>query len=77
MSKHRETEVIHRGDGARESASPLTTPIYGATTFLFANAAELEAYQAGRGEKYIYSRYANPTVQAVEEKLDALTRRGT
>ena len=74
MSKpsHRETDVIHRGDGARESASPLTTPIYGATTFVFANAAELEAYQAGRGKKYIYSRYANPTVQAVEEKLALL-----
>ena len=39
---------------------------------MFANAAELEAYQQGRTDKYIYSRYANPSVQAVEEKLAAL-----
>ena len=72
MSVHPETDVIHRGDGARASASPLTTPIYATTTFVFANAAELEAYQQGKGDKYIYSRYANPTVQAVEEKLALL-----
>ena len=67
-----ETDVIHRGDGARPDATPLTTPVYATSTFLFANAAELEAYQQGKGRKYIYSRYANPTVQAVEEKVAAL-----
>jgi cystathionine beta-lyase/cystathionine gamma-synthase len=67
-----DTDVIHRGDGARPEATPLTTPIYATSTFLFANAAELEAYQQGKGGKYIYSRYANPTVQSVEEKLAAL-----
>ena len=61
MSLHPETDVIHRGDGARASATPLTTPIYATTTFVFANAAELEAYQQGKGDKYIYSRYADPT----------------
>ena len=72
MPHHPETDVIHRGDGARAAAAPLTTPIYSATTFVFANAAELEAYQQGKSEQYIYSRYANPTVQAVEEKLAVL-----
>ena len=72
MAKHPETEVLHRGEGAREGATPLTTPIYATSTFVFANAAELEAYQQGRSDKYIYSRYANPTVQAVEEKLAVL-----
>ncbi len=72
MPKHPETEVLHRGEGAREGATPLTTPIYATSTFVFANAAELEVYQEGRSVKYIYSRYANPTVQAVEEKLAVL-----
>jgi cystathionine beta-lyase/cystathionine gamma-synthase len=67
-----DTDVIHRGEGARSDAFPVTTPIYATSTFLFASAAELEKYQAGKGQKYIYSRYANPTVQAVEEKLAAL-----
>ncbi|HEX5070291.1 MAG TPA: aminotransferase class I/II-fold pyridoxal phosphate-dependent enzyme [Vicinamibacterales bacterium] len=69
---HPETDVIHRADGAQADATPLTTPVYATTTFLFANAAELEAYQQGRGSRYIYSRYANPSVQAVEEKLALL-----
>ena len=64
MKKHPDTDVLHSGEGARGDAAPLTTPIYSATTFLFENAAELEAYQRGESGKYIYSRYANPTVQA-------------
>jgi cystathionine beta-lyase/cystathionine gamma-synthase len=72
MSQHPETASIHTAEGAREDATPLTTPIYATSTFVFANAAELEAYQQGRGGKYIYSRYANPSVQAVEEKLAVL-----
>jgi cystathionine beta-lyase/cystathionine gamma-synthase len=69
MARHPETDVIHKAEGAREGATPLTTPIYATSTFTFANAAELEAYQEGRSDKYIYSRYANPSVQAVEVKL--------
>ena len=72
MSNHPETDIIHAAEGARHGASPLTTPIYATSTFTFANAAELEAYQQGRGDKYIYSRYANPTVQSVEAKLAIL-----
>ena len=70
--KHPDTDAVHAGDGARDSARPLTTPIYSTTTFVFANAAELEAYQKGGSGHYIYSRYANPTVQAVEAKLASL-----
>lgn len=72
MAQRRETEVIHLGDGARPDATPLTTPVYATTTFVFENAAELEAYQQGKGNQYLYSRYANPSVQAVEEKLALL-----
>lgn len=70
--RHPETELIHAGEGAPASATPVTTPIYSSSTFAFASAAELEAYQAGRSSSYIYSRYANPTVQAVEAKLAAV-----
>lgn len=72
--RRRQTLVVHDpADAARGAdAAPLTTPIYVTTTFAFDNAAELEAYQRGEGRKYIYSRYANPTVQAVEEALARL-----
>ena len=72
MARHPITEALHAGDGAWPDATPLTTPIYATSTFVFANAAELESYQQGKGNKYIYSRYANPTVQAVEQKIAAL-----
>ncbi len=72
MSIHPETDVIHRAEGARADATPLTTPIYATSTFVFASAAELETYQQGRGGKYLYSRYANPSIQAVEEKIALL-----
>jgi len=68
---HPDTELIHAGEGVAVDATPLTTPIYSSSTFRFESAAELEAYQQGRSKSYIYSRYANPTVQSVEAKLAA------
>ncbi len=68
---HPDTDLIHAGEGAAVSATPITTPIYATSTFEFGSAAELEAYQQGRSASYIYSRYANPTVQMVEAKLAA------
>lgn len=67
-----DTEVLHRGEGAREGASPLNTPIYATSTFVFASAAEVEAFNQGKSTRYLYTRYGNPTVQAVEEKLAIL-----
>lgn len=69
---HPDTDALHIGEGSQDDATPLTRPIYSSSTFVFASAAELEAYQRGRSNKYIYSRYANPNVQAVEEKLAAI-----
>ncbi len=68
---HQDTELIHAGEGAATAARAVTTPVYSSTTFSFDSASELEAYQQGRSTSYIYSRYANPTVQAVEAKLAA------
>ncbi len=69
---HRDTHAIRAGEGARPGAAPLTTPVYATTTFLFENAAELEAYHRGGSGKYLYSRHANPTVEAAEAKVAAL-----
>ena len=66
------TELIHAGEIDRNAAVPLTTPIYETTTFVFDNAAEVVAYNEGRSSKYLYSRYTNPTVVSVEQKLAAI-----
>jgi cystathionine beta-lyase/cystathionine gamma-synthase len=64
------TRLIHRGEGA-VPASPLTTPIYETTTYVFENAEAVRRYNEGGSGLYLYSRYENPTVVAVEEKLAA------
>ena len=69
-----DTELVQGSEVALGSAAPLTTPIYSTTTFVFPNAKELIAYNEGRSPTYIYSRYENPTVVAVERKLAALDR---
>ncbi len=66
------TELIHRPEGVADEAAPLTTPIYETTTFVFRSAAEVRAYNEGRSARFLYSRYANPTVVEVEQKLAAL-----
>ena len=56
----------------RRRVASLTTPIYETTTFVFDTAAEVREYAEGRSKKFLYSRYANPTVQAVERTIAAL-----
>ena len=72
MPHHPDTEAIHVGEGQCPEATPLTRPIYATSTFVFKSAADLEAYQRGASTHYLYSRYANPSVQAVEDKLAVL-----
>ena len=50
----------------------LTTPIYETTTFVFESAQEVRDYNEGRSDKYLYTRYGNPTVEAVERTLAGL-----
>jgi cystathionine beta-lyase/cystathionine gamma-synthase len=73
-ARHPDTEVLHTAEGARHGAKPLTTPIYATSTFVFDNAAEVEAYQRGGHDSYLYSRYSNPNMDAVEAKLSVLER---
>jgi cystathionine beta-lyase/cystathionine gamma-synthase len=66
------TELIHRSEGSSLSADPLTTPIYETTTFVFESAEDVRQYNEGKSDKFLYSRYSNPTVTAVERKIAML-----
>jgi len=66
------TRIVQGSQGGDRNADPLTTPIYETTTFLFESAAEVRAYNEGQTGKYLYSRYGNPTVLAVERTLATL-----
>src|SRR5258708_2261119 len=66
------TEIIHGSTGGNRDADPLTTPIYETTTFLFENAAEVKAFNEGKSNKFLYSRYGNPTTAAAERTIAKL-----
>ena len=67
------TKIIHAGESVDTGATPsLTTPIYETSTFVFDSAADVVKYQEGKLNGYLYSRYENPTVVAVEHKLAAI-----
>ncbi len=66
------TEAIHRGEGANPHAAPLTLPIYETTTYVFESAAQVLAFNQGKSEQYLYTRYGNPTVVGVEQKIAAI-----
>jgi cystathionine beta-lyase/cystathionine gamma-synthase len=68
MNAH--TKLIHIGERPPHPPTvSLTTPIYETSTFVFPSAAAVEQYQDGTLRGYLYSRYENPTIVAVEEKL--------
>jgi cystathionine beta-lyase/cystathionine gamma-synthase len=66
------TEIVHGSQGSNRDAAPLTTPIYETTTFVFETADDVKAYNEGRSSRFLYSRYGNPTVLAVEKTIAAL-----
>jgi cystathionine beta-lyase/cystathionine gamma-synthase len=66
------TDAIHVSEGQAGEAAPLLTPVYRTTTFLFESAEAVKAYNEGRSPAYLYSRYENPSVTAVERKVAAL-----
>ena len=65
------TRLIH-GDRVPGTPVPLATPIFETTTYLFESAADVVAFNEGASDKYLYSRYGNPTVVAVEQALAGL-----
>ncbi|MCZ0755001.1 methionine gamma-lyase [Anoxybacillus sp. J5B_2022] len=70
--KRFDTLVIHHGYDTKDHLGSLSVPIFQTSTFTFVTAEQGEARFAGQEEGYIYSRLANPTVRALEEKMACL-----
>lgn len=71
-----DTEAVHAGERPDPTTGAVDSPIYQANTFTHRDAAEsarvVEALQAGEREGYLYTRWGNPTIRALEEKLATL-----
>jgi cystathionine beta-lyase/cystathionine gamma-synthase len=66
------TLSVHAGEDRHGQAGPLTTPITQTSVFIVKGLDDLRRYAEGDRDFYLYSRYGNPTVTAVEEKMAAL-----
>jgi cystathionine gamma-synthase/methionine-gamma-lyase len=67
------TRLVHAGERrAVPNGQPVSTPIYASTTFTYESMAEADAVLGGEKPGYIYTRYGNPTVAALEQAMQSL-----
>lgn len=67
------TRAVHTGMKTRmEGTRPTAVPIYATTTFVSDDASALDGVLAGTKPGYVYGRYSNPTLSALEEAVSAL-----
>ena len=66
------TQAVHAGEAPCKITGAIDTPIYQSTTFAAADSDEMAALYSGEKSGYMYTRYGNPTVHALEEKVAAL-----
>ena len=66
------TRAVHAGEAPCPATGALDTPIYQSTTFVSANADEMAAVYGEEKSGFMYTRYGNPTIRALEQKLAVL-----
>ncbi|MGH9377873.1 MAG: trans-sulfuration enzyme family protein [Terriglobia bacterium] len=66
------TLAVHAGEKPCPATGALDTPIYQSTTFVSSTADEMAAVYGGEKPGYMYTRYGNPTIRALETKMAAL-----
>lgn len=68
-----ETQLVHAGERADlQDVRSVATPIYTTTTFTYERMADFESVFAGEKAGYLYTRFGNPTVTALEKALTIL-----
>ena len=64
------TKLVHAGERQKAPEGlPVATPIYATSTYTYASMAEMDKVFSGEGGDYVYSRYGNPTVAALEDAI--------
>ncbi len=67
------TDAVHGGE-LRDFQGAVVSPIYETSVFAFKSTRELIDVLNEKAEGYIYTRYDNPTVRAVEKKIALLEK---
>lgn len=64
------TQLVHAGERRPvPSGLPAVTPIYATSTFTYETMEEVDRIVDGEVKDFVYSRYGNPTVAALEDAL--------
>jgi cystathionine gamma-synthase/methionine-gamma-lyase len=64
------TQLVHAGErGHAPAGKPVSTPIYASSTFTYDSMEEVDEVFAGEKRGYVYTRYGNPTLAALEEAI--------
>src|SRR5712691_5597238 len=64
------TQLVHSGERTGSPAGqPTSTPIYASSTYTYESMEEIDQVFAGDKQGYIYTRYGNPTVNALAEAM--------
>lgn len=67
------TLAVHAGErGPRPDFTPTVTPIYNSISYIYESMEDLDAVFARERPGYVYTRYGNPTVTALEKAVAAL-----
>jgi cystathionine beta-lyase/cystathionine gamma-synthase len=72
-SHHLTTRAVHAGvHPPRPDFTPTVVPIYPSVTYCYDSMKDLDGVFAGSHQGYVYARYGNPTVTALEEAVATL-----
>jgi cystathionine beta-lyase/cystathionine gamma-synthase len=67
------TQAVHAGERApKPDFTPVNTPIYQSVSFVYDNIETMDAILGGERPGYVYTRYGNPTVAALERAVATL-----
>ena len=64
------TKLVHSGERREPPiGKPVATPVYATATYTYPSMTDMDNVSSGEGGDYIYSRYGNPTVAALQDAL--------
>src|ERR1044071_3434029 len=67
------TKLVHSGERQTASdAQSVATPIYATATFTYESMEDIDRVFSGEKQGFIYTRYGNPTIGALENAIKTL-----
>ena len=73
MKEHRyATKAVHSGKGKIQSLQPHVVPIYQTVNFEYENFDQKLRVSSGEEPGYLYTRYSNPTIDALNDAVVCL-----